>query len=248
MVTVGASDDVKPVPPATATQLRQILGHVPTGVVVVAGYDQAGNPGGLAVGSFTSVSLDPPLVAFYVANTSTSWPAIRDRGAFCVSVLGHDQGPVSGTFARRGGDKFADVDWEAAPATGMPRLLRAHVWVDCRLEREVEIGDHVLVVGEIVDLEAPGTAGPLVFYRGRYHQVLHSAPTAPDEIVYWIPVAIPTDASSGEGGSEAGEDAGEQLDDGEVSADARAVSRAHPAVDEPQPDLRRQHYRLTEDW
>lgn len=187
---MGASDDVAAVTPATATQLRQILGHVPTGVVVVAGFDDEGKPGGLAVGSFSSVSLEPPLVAFYVARTSTSWPAIRDRGAFCVSVLGHDQGPLSGAFARSGGDKFAGVEWEVTPQTGMPRLLRAHVWIDCRLEREVEIGDHLLVVGEVVDLEAPGTAGPLVFYRGRYHQVLHNAPPAPDEVVYWVPISV----------------------------------------------------------
>jgi 3-hydroxy-9,10-secoandrosta-1,3,5(10)-triene-9,17-dione monooxygenase reductase component len=185
---VSAPNDVSAVTAATATQLRQILGHVPTGVVVVAGFDDAGRPGGLAVGSFTSVSLDPPLVAFYVARTSTSWPAIRGRGAFCVSVLGHDQGPLSATFARSGGDKFAGIDWEAAPRSGMPRLRRSHVWIDCRLEREVEIGDHLLVVGEVIDLEAPGTAGPLVFYRGRYHQMMHTAPQAPVEVMYWVPV------------------------------------------------------------
>jgi flavin reductase (DIM6/NTAB) family NADH-FMN oxidoreductase RutF len=245
MLLVQSPDDVSAVPPATGTQLRQILGHIPTGVVVVAGLDEQGKPVGLTVGSFTSVSLEPPLVAFYVARTSGSWPAIRGRGAFCVSVLGHDQGPVSGVFARSGGDKFAGVPWEPATRTGMPRLLRSHVWVDCRLEREVDIGDHFLVVGEIVDLEAPGTSGPLVFYQGRYHQVLHSAPPAPDEVVYWIPVPA-VGHSTPNVSSESGPQPDQLTSD--VGGGMDLIVGAEAPVDEPQPGLGGHDHGLAGEW
>src|ERR1700704_4437262 len=96
-----------------ARHFRNVLGNYPTGVVVITAIDQAGAPAGMAVGSFTSVSLDPPLVAFLPDKSSTSFPKIRTAASFCVTVLAADQEDVCRAFATRGGDKFAGVKWSA---------------------------------------------------------------------------------------------------------------------------------------
>src|SRR5881628_1456257 len=90
-----------------ARRFRDVLGHFPTGVAVVTGLDPDGNPAGMAVGSFSSVSLDPPLVAFMPDRSSTSWPKFRDAGSFCVNILGAGQESVCRTFATRGGERPA---------------------------------------------------------------------------------------------------------------------------------------------
>jgi flavin reductase (DIM6/NTAB) family NADH-FMN oxidoreductase RutF len=146
---------------------RHVLSHVPTGVAVIAGAGEKG-PAGLAVGTFTSISLDPALVGFFCDRGSTSWPAIRATGSFCANVLAADQGDVSARFARRGGLKFEGLEWAPAPSTGSPVLDGVLAWLDCRIEREVELGDHTLVVGEPLELVVSGAGGPLVFFRGGY--------------------------------------------------------------------------------
>src|SRR3954451_20740076 len=102
-------------------KFRQVLGHFPTGVAVVTGVDADGNPAGMAVGSFSSVSLDPPLVAFMPDKSSSSWPKFRDSGAFCVNILGAEQVSVCRAFAMKGGDKFAELS-RRPPGSGSPIL------------------------------------------------------------------------------------------------------------------------------
>lgn len=146
-------------------QFRFVLSHVPTGVVVVTGRRPSG-PVGLAIGSFTSISLDPPLVGFYPDRSSTSWPPIRSSGSFCVNVLADDQAELCRRFARSGGDKFEALRWRPAPGSGAPILEGVLAWIDCDLERETEIGDHSLVVGSVRALTVERDAHPLVFFRG----------------------------------------------------------------------------------
>jgi 3-hydroxy-9,10-secoandrosta-1,3,5(10)-triene-9,17-dione monooxygenase reductase component len=146
---------------------RHVLSHVPTGVAVIAGAAE-GEPAGLAVGTFTSISLDPPLVGFFCDRASTSWPPIRATGGFCANVLAADQGDLSARFARKGGRKFEGLEWSPAPVSGAPVLPGVLAWLDCRIEREVELGDHTLVVGEPRELAVSGAGGPLVFFRGGY--------------------------------------------------------------------------------
>lgn len=147
---------------------RHVLSHVATSVVVVTGQTERG-PAGLAVGSFSSISLEPQLVGFYPARTSTSWPSIREAGRFCVNVLTQGQDDLVRTFARSGGDKFDGLAVRAAPHSGAPILEQGIVaWIDCELEREVEIGDHFLVVGRVLDLGVTSSEHPLVFSRGAY--------------------------------------------------------------------------------
>ncbi|MGQ0483238.1 MAG: flavin reductase family protein [Pseudonocardia sp.] len=148
-------------------QFREVLGNYPTGVAVVTAIAEDGRPVGMAVGSFTSVSLDPPLVAFLPDRSSTSFPRIRTAASFCVNVLAADQEALCRGFAVRGGDKFAGVSW--APArSGAPRLDGVAAWIDCDFESITEAGDHYIVLGRVRELHAPGDRPPLVFFRGGY--------------------------------------------------------------------------------
>jgi len=146
---------------------RQVLGHYPTGVVVVTAVGEDGNPAGLAIGSFTSVSLDPPLVAFFPGKSSSSWPAIEAAGSFCVNILGEDQEDICRVFASKGTDKFATIGWRPG-RTGAPVIDDVIAWIECTIERVDEAGDHFVVLGRVVDLELGHHGGPLVFFRGGY--------------------------------------------------------------------------------
>lgn len=124
-------------------------------------------PAGLVVGSFMSVSLEPPLVAVSPAKTSTSWPAIEAGGHFCANVLAEGQEAIARKFASSGGDKFADLGWTPAPATGAPLLDGVAAWIDCRIHERFEAGDHWLVLGEVLELSVHDGGGALVFHGGQ---------------------------------------------------------------------------------
>ncbi|CAN5204822.1 flavin reductase [soil metagenome] len=147
--------------------LRSVFGHYPTGVVVAAAVND-GVPVGMAIGSFSSVSLDPPLVAFMPDRTSTSFPGIREAGSFCINVLSDDQETVCRTFATRGADKFAELAWSPAPGTGSPLLDDVVAWVDCEIEEIIEAGDHYIVLGRVMDLGVAASRSPLLFFQGGY--------------------------------------------------------------------------------
>jgi flavin reductase (DIM6/NTAB) family NADH-FMN oxidoreductase RutF len=148
-------------------RLRDVLGHFPTGVTIITAIDEAGQPAGFAVGSFTSVSLDPPLVAFLPALSSTTFPKVREAASFCVNVLGADQEDVCRLFATPGADKFATLGWSAAPS-GAPVIDGASAWLDCTIDTIHAAGDHLIVVGRVHDLGVVHPDPPLVFFRGGY--------------------------------------------------------------------------------
>ena len=153
-----------------SAEFRRVLGHFPTGVTVVTAVEN-GSPVGMAIGSFGSVSLDPPLVMFCPGRSSSSWPAIERSGSFCVNVLADDQAAVSSLFAGRDPDKFAGVAW-GTRATGSPVIDGCLAWIDCTIETVHEAGDHWIVVGRVADLGvARPDAGPLIFFKGGYGRV-----------------------------------------------------------------------------
>jgi len=158
---------------------RRVLGQFPTGVAVVTAMGTDGRPVGMAVGSFTSVSLDPPLVGFLPARTSQTWPEIEQVGRFCVNILSDEQEALCRNFARSGQDKFADVSWRLSPH-GSPVLDGALAWIDCGLARVEEAGDHLIVLGDVRDMDLNGGPGPLVFFRGGYGQFRSGALVAGD--------------------------------------------------------------------
>ena len=146
---------------------RQVLGGYPTGVCVVTALDADGKPAGMVIGSFTSVSLDPPLVGFFPDKGSSSWPKIEKAGQFCVNVLGSDQQDVCMKVAGKGPDKFAGVDY-ALTGEGLPVIANSLLVIECGLYSVTEAGDHWFVLGVVRKLEATRDEDPMLFHRGRY--------------------------------------------------------------------------------
>lgn len=158
-----------------SSSFRHVLGHFATGVAVITAITPSG-PVGMAVSSFTSVSLEPPLVAFLPDKSSTSWPRIRGAGVFCVNILSAGQEELCAQFARKGIDKFAGVPWRSAPS-GAPILEGGMAWIDCELTQTFESGDHFIAIGRVVQLEAAEYGVPLVFFQGGYgHFALPRSP------------------------------------------------------------------------
>jgi flavin reductase (DIM6/NTAB) family NADH-FMN oxidoreductase RutF len=162
------TDPIEPMTtaPFDGARFRQVLGHFPTGVTVITTIHE-GKPVGLAVGSFASVSLEPPLVLFCAAATSSTWPKIRETGRFCVNILDESQEDVCRTFASKATDKFESIGWKHSPL-GSPVLNDVLGWIDCEIADVVQEGDHDVVVGRVSGLDVAHEGSPLVFYRGGY--------------------------------------------------------------------------------
>jgi flavin reductase (DIM6/NTAB) family NADH-FMN oxidoreductase RutF len=157
----------QPVPVIDPGEMRSVLGHFATGVVAITAIDpETGRGAGLAANSFTSVSLDPPLVAFCVAHTSSSWPAVKRAGNYVINILADDQEYICRQMSIKGGDKFAGLDWTPAPS-GAPVLANALAWIDATVEAEHHAGDHMIIISAVHHLRATAR-DPLLFYRGRY--------------------------------------------------------------------------------
>lgn len=146
---------------------RTTLGTYPTGVVIISGATDDG-PAGLAIGSFTSVSLDPPLIGFLPGKGSTTWPKIEATGSFCANILAADQLAVCRAFSAKDGDKYGSAPYRAE-ATGSPVIEGALSWIDCTIDAVAEAGDHWWVMGKVVAMKVErDDVGPLEFFRGQY--------------------------------------------------------------------------------
>ena len=153
---------------AAARRFRDVLGRYCSGVTVVTSM-AGGEPVGMTCQSFSSVSLDPPLVMFIPAKTSRAWPAIQRSGHFCVNFLSADQIELSNVMASKGADKFAGVEWSLSK-TGAPLLEGVIGYVDCTINDVHEAGDHFVVIGRVQEMElrGPGRAAPLLYFEGAY--------------------------------------------------------------------------------
>jgi flavin-dependent trigonelline monooxygenase, reductase component len=166
-----AEDQVKPIDPVA---LRRAFGTFVTGVTVITTRDAQGRPRGMTANSFTSVSLDPPLLLVCIGKGASSYPVFQESGHFAVNLLHDGQIDVSNLFASKSIDKFASVVHDAVH-TGAPVLTDCLTWFDCTVHNCVDAGDHAILVGRI---QAFGTspADPLGFCRGRYAQVKDPLP------------------------------------------------------------------------
>jgi flavin reductase (DIM6/NTAB) family NADH-FMN oxidoreductase RutF len=149
--------------------LRRVLAAFPTGVTALAALVD-GEPVGMAANSFTSVSLDPPLVSVCVATTSSTWPKLRRATRLGVSVLSHAQEAASRSLASRGVDRFAALTWTATE-DGAILLDGASAWFDCAIEREIRAGDHEIVLLNVHGLGTDPQTPPLVFHGSRYRRL-----------------------------------------------------------------------------
>ncbi|GGF30791.1 flavin reductase family protein [Subtercola lobariae] len=146
---------------------RETLGHYPTGVAVVTAVPADGNPTGMVVGTFSSVSLDPPLIAFFPTASSKTWAQLRTADSFCINVLASDQEALCRQLARSGPSKFDGVNWRPGPL-GSPILEDAVSWIECTFEDIRETGDHYIVLGRVHDLAVQRSTLPLLFFQGGY--------------------------------------------------------------------------------
>nr|WP_271208970.1 flavin reductase family protein [Rhodococcus wratislaviensis] len=145
--------------------------HVPTPVAIVATTAE-GKPVGLTVGSFTSVSLEPALVTFFVDKQSTTWPRMEHSDTFTINILGHDKGERCRSFSGKGVDRFAGVEWTPSDK-GDPVLAEASVVFECAKHSTRVLGDHVQVVGEVRKLHVLREELPLVYHGGTFLNLDH---------------------------------------------------------------------------
>jgi flavin reductase (DIM6/NTAB) family NADH-FMN oxidoreductase RutF len=155
-------------------ELRRVFGAFPTGVTIVAAQVD-GRPLGLTANSFTSVSLEPPMVLVCIAHSSTTWPALRGSPRLGVSVLAAHQEPLAWQFSHRVEDRFAKARWGTRVDGGVV-LEGSSAWLDCSIEREIPAGDHDVVLLRVHDLDADPAVAPLVFHGSRYRR-LHTGDT-----------------------------------------------------------------------
>ena len=151
-------------------EFRRALGAFVTGVTVVTTTQPDGSPRGFTANSFTSVSLDPPIVSVCVAHTSTTWPALRTAARLGISVLGAHQEGHGRALSERRGDRFGSLRWRAT-ADGAILLEDASAWLDCGIEREIRVGDHDLILLRVHALDADPEVPPLVFHGSRYRRL-----------------------------------------------------------------------------
>jgi 3-hydroxy-9,10-secoandrosta-1,3,5(10)-triene-9,17-dione monooxygenase reductase component len=155
-------------------EFRQVLGQFATGVTIITAMD-GDEPAGVAANSFTSVSLDPPLVLFCVGRSSSTWPRIERARKFAVNILGEHQEELCQLFAAKGADRFSQVEWELS-AAGSPVLAECLAYLDCEFWAEYDGGDHIIVVGKVLDLGLSEGPGPLLFFGGKYHRLADRLP------------------------------------------------------------------------
>lgn len=163
----------------TPAYYRQILGKLPTGVVAITGVNDDNEKLGLVVGTFQSLSLEPPLVMFCVDKSSSSWPKLRKLRKFTANILADDQIPICRSLSRKGPEKFENLPFTEGPL-GTPHFDGATAYIDCVVTAEVVVGDHYMVVGAVSHM-TEGTGEALLFRAGKFGQ--------------YQPIEIPTEAA-----------------------------------------------------
>jgi flavin reductase (DIM6/NTAB) family NADH-FMN oxidoreductase RutF len=153
-------------PPLDSRNFCQVCGKFATGITVATVLDADGAPHGMTANSFTSVSLNPPLILFCVDNDCNLLGLFRNHSHFGINILAEGQEALSNRFARRGEDRFSAVEWEPG-ATGVPLIPGALGHLECALVEAVSAGDHYIFIGEVVRCECR-EGEPLVYYGSRY--------------------------------------------------------------------------------
>lgn len=149
------------------TAFREVTGHYPTGVAIVTGHDPEGEALALVVGTFSSVSLDPPLVSFMPMKTSRTFARMRECASLCVNIVGGDQEREMLAIAQRWENKFDGIEWFPSPG-GSPVLAEAIGWIDVTISQTVDAGDHWIVLCAVQDMAITNPVSPLIFFQGGY--------------------------------------------------------------------------------
>jgi flavin reductase (DIM6/NTAB) family NADH-FMN oxidoreductase RutF len=152
--------------PVTSEEFRRACGRFATGVTIASVLDANGSPHGLTVNSFTSVSLDPPLILICLGHAVTCIDAFRSSRHFGINVLAEGQQALSDRFARKGQDRFEGLEWYRGPS-GVPLLEGVLAAIECRVHQRFTSGDHDIFVGEMIHMRA-SEGRPLLYFAGRY--------------------------------------------------------------------------------
>jgi flavin reductase (DIM6/NTAB) family NADH-FMN oxidoreductase RutF len=155
--------------PIDSQELRRVMGHFATGVTVITTRDTAGNPNGLTANAFMSLSLNPPLVLISVDKGATCYACFELQNGFTVNFLGEGQEEISRRFATKGADKFAGLQWHEG-TNGAAVIEGAIGYVECKITQCHDGGDHTIVVGEVINVNATGNR-PLLFFKGKYQRL-----------------------------------------------------------------------------
>jgi flavin reductase (DIM6/NTAB) family NADH-FMN oxidoreductase RutF len=170
----------------TPREFRDALGLFPTGVAIVTTADGEGQPAGITVNSFTSVSLDPPLILVSIARTSRSFDLFNTVDHFAVNLLREEQRHVSSAFASATADRFGTV--KHSPGHGNAPLIDAHlVAFECETYARYDGGDHVLLLGKVVKINHDPNLPPkpLLYYRGQYRELSDLRTESPIRLEGW---------------------------------------------------------------
>ena len=160
--------DGPPTSDFTSRELRDALGCFATGITVVTTREPDGRPLGVTVNSFASVSLTPPLVSFCLDRGAFSFSGFLDTPFFAINVLGEDQQSISAAFARSTQeDKFVGIPHRSG-ITGSPLVEDSLCTLECERLQAVDAGDHVILLGRVLHIEATRVGNPLLYFRGRY--------------------------------------------------------------------------------
>jgi flavin reductase (DIM6/NTAB) family NADH-FMN oxidoreductase RutF len=153
-------------PQMDSKEFRNALGQFATGVTVITTLDKEGNKAGMTVNSFSSVSLEPMLVLWSLAKTAKTFDAFNQTERFAIHVLNADQQAISNQFSSRGGDRFENIPLTEGQG-GIPVLQDYSVVFQCEIEARYEGGDHIIMVGRVVDFDNK-CQPPLIFHAGQY--------------------------------------------------------------------------------
>ncbi len=145
---------------------RDLAGHFATGVAVVTAIDPAGSPAGMTVNSFTSLSLEPPLVSVAIARYASAWQALSTAERWTVNLLGTDQEVIARRFAGAAAGRFDGTRWSTDDGWLILHDTIAHLC--CITWQRLDVGDHLLLIGEVVAGSFGGAGAPLMYYRGGY--------------------------------------------------------------------------------
>jgi flavin reductase (DIM6/NTAB) family NADH-FMN oxidoreductase RutF len=153
-----------------ANDLKGALRDHPQAVTIVTAHGPDG-PVGVTVSSFTSASMNPPLIVVWIGDGASAWPVLRTAPLFAVHLLHAGQSDLSDLFAKTGSDRFGSTtNWEP-DVDGVPHLLDAPLRLRCRTARRIAVGDHVALVGEPLEVQHAVGSSPLVRFQGRYTSV-----------------------------------------------------------------------------
>ncbi len=148
---------------------RRACAQFATGIAVASVLDPGGSPHGMTINSFTSVSLDPPLVLISVDLTSNLLPLFEQSGHYGLSFLGQEQQEISSRFALRGQNRFDGAKWMVG-ATGLPLIPGALAHLECRVTQTIRAGDHSLLIAEVISADIQ-SGKPLLYFESGYRRL-----------------------------------------------------------------------------